>query len=253
MNRTEIFSLLEEKYTEYDQSFFIEFDPISIPHQFSEKLDIEISGFITATIAWGQRKTILRNANSLFQQMDQRPYDFVLHATAKEINRLNFNHRTFNVEDLKFFIHSLRKIYKKHSSLEELFIGESLKDRIENFRKEFLQPEHPKRVEKHIASPYSGSAAKRINMFLRWMVRKDKNRVDFGLWNTISQKELMCPLDVHSGTIARHLKLLTRKQNDWAAVEELTNNLRSFDSDDPVKYDYALFGLGVFKQFGHLD
>ncbi len=245
---------LDEKVIKYNCPAFIEEDPISIPRLFTQREDIEISGFLTATIAWGQRKTILKNARMLMELMDMEPYNFVINAGKRELMKLNgFVHRTFNTDDLMFFIQALRNIYSKHNSMECIFSQNSTSyfhayESICNFHRVFFETPHLKRSVKHVSNPANGSAAKRINMFLRWMVRNDNNGVDFGIWNTISPAHLQCPLDLHSGNVARKLGLLTRKQNDWKAVEELTNNLRQFDIEDPIKYDFALFGLGVNKE-----
>jgi uncharacterized protein (TIGR02757 family) len=249
----QVFDLLEIKYEQYNQPFFIESDPISIPHRFTRKEDIEISGFLTATISWGNRTSILKDASKLMEWMENSPADFLLHADEKEFKVFqSFYHRTFNGGDCLFFLHSLRSLYKNFGSIEPLFASTNrngLKDGISHFREQFLALDHEARSEKHLANPIAGSAGKRLLMFLRWMARDDKRGVDFGLWKSIDPSKLMCPLDVHSGTVARKLGLLHRKQNDWKAVEELTDNLRKFDPNDPVKYDFALFGLGVFERF----
>lgn len=249
---SEIYQLLEEKFIQFNQTSFIENDPISIPHLFSAKEDIEIAGFLAATIAWGQRKTIVTNARRMIQLMDDAPYDFILHHEDKDLWRLKgFVHRTFNSEDFEFFVKALQYIYINHGGLESVFArnAENMQQSIHYFKKVFFEIEHPQRSTKHIADPLKKSSAKRINMFLRWMCRNDKSGVDFGIWESISPKHLMCPLDVHSGNVARKLGLLTRTQNDWQAVEELTYQLRKFDKNDPVKYDFSLFGLGVFEGF----
>ncbi len=251
LNYQEIVDLLEEKYDQYNRKSFIESDPISIPHLFSTKEDIEISGFLTATISWGQRVTIIKNANQLMQLMDFAPYDFVLNHNNKELNRLlSFKHRTFNVVDLFFFITSLKNIYLNHEGLESVFSANQndMQKSIHHFRTVFFEIEHPTRTTKHVSDSNNNSSAKRINMFLRWMVRNDNRGVDFGIWNTIKPSALMCPLDVHSGNVARKIGLLNRTQNDWKAVEELTHTLRKIDKLDPIKYDFSLFGLGVFDK-----
>jgi uncharacterized protein (TIGR02757 family) len=244
---------LDEKYKLYNRLSFIETDPISIPHNFSRKEDIEIAGFFSATIAWGQRTTILKNANRLMELMDNEPYDFILHSEMKDWKRFDsFAHRTFQFNDVVYFIQSLRNIYLNRGGLEKVFNEKSKKDikkGIHHFRNVFLEINPAGRTANHIANVEKNSSAKRINMFLRWMVRNDSNGVDFGLWNTISPSILYCPLDLHSGRVARKLGLLDRKQDDWKAVHELTMNLRILDPDDPVKYDFALFGLGVFEKF----
>ncbi|MDF1672416.1 MAG: TIGR02757 family protein [Vicingaceae bacterium] len=251
LNRQEIYQLLEEKYDLFNRKSFIESDPISIPHLFTKKQDIEIAGFLAATIAWGQRKTIINNANKLVKLMDNSPYDFVTQHQPKDLERfIDFKHRTFNSIDISYFITSLKNIYTNHNSLESVFSNnENMQTNISHFKQVFFEIEHPKRTTKHVSDPLKNSAAKRINMFLRWMVRQDNKGVDFGIWKSINQKNLMCPLDVHSGNVARKLGLLTRKQNDWKATEELTINLRKFDKEDPIKYDFSLFGLGVFEKF----
>lgn len=245
---------LDEKADLYNRLTFISTDPVSIPHRFSNKEDIEIAGFLAATIAWGQRPTIIRNALHLLQLMDDAPHDFVQHAGARELKRLDgFVHRTFNGTDARCFVTALRHIYKKHGGLEAAFQTGlkqgNMHEAISYFRRCFFEPAHPARTEKHVSDPAQGSAAKRIHMYLRWMVRRDKRGVDFGLWKSISPALLCCPLDVHSARVARKLGLLQRTQNDRKAVEELTANLRLLDARDPVKYDFALFGLGVFEKF----
>lgn len=247
--------LLDQKVALYNNKAFISSDPISIPHTFKEKEDIEISGFLVATIAWGQRTTIVKNGFRLIELMDNSPFDFVLHAGPDDLKRLSgFVHRTFNSDDILFFIESLKSIYQNQGGLEKTFAAglkngdPDVMNAIIHFRELFLQNPHLPRSQKHIANPAAGSSAKRINMFLRWMVRKDDMGVDFGLWNSILPAQLCCPLDIHVGNVARKLGLLERKQNDWKAVEELTVNLRRFDPVDPIKYDFALFGMGVFEK-----
>jgi uncharacterized protein (TIGR02757 family) len=252
LTRAECAEILEEKANAYNRISFIESDPICIPHRFESKQDREISGFLVATIAWGQRKTLIANAEKLLDWMDNRPADFILNHTSKERKRfLPFVHRTFNGADAVFFIERLQQIYRLHGSLEPLFHTQtgSVYDGLIKFRSSFMGSETPARHLKHIANPEAGSAAKRLNMFLRWMVRKDTRGVDFGIWNCFAPSDLRIPLDVHSGTSARALGLLTRNANDWQAVEELTTSLRSFDADDPVRFDFALFGMGVNEKF----
>ncbi len=246
-----LFELLEEKYNQYQQNSFIETDPIQIPHLFSKKEDIEISGFLTATIAWGQRASIIKNAQNLMKAMDLEPYHFIMFASKHEIKSLAFfKHRTFFFDDLQYFIYSLRNIYQNHHGLERVFsTKQDAKERLIHFRKTFFELEPPKRTFKHISDVEKNSAAKRLHMFLRWMVRKHTTHIDFGIWNQIHTNQLICPLDVHSGNVARKLNILSRKQNDWQAAYELTENLKIFDPIDPVKYDYALFGLGAFEKF----
>ena len=243
----EIKDFLDFKVNEFNKPEFIELDPISVPHRFSLKEDIEISAFLTATISWGNRKSILVSATRLMEYMDQTPFDFILNAQPKDFKNWKPSiHRTFMKEDVEFFVKSLRRIYVEEGGMETLFTkGFSLggsKEGIEYFRNIFVGSESH-RALKHVASPERNSTAKRINMFLRWMVRHDNRGVDFGLWKGISPSQLSIPLDVHSGRTARMFGLLNRAQSDWKAVEELDRHLRLYDSDDPVKYDFALFGL----------
>ena len=250
----DIRQLLEEKYLKYNTKDFIESDPVYIPHQFSQKENIEIAGFLTATIAWGQRPTIIKNARKLMRMMDNEPCDFIREASENEIVGISsFVHRTFSGTDLQFFIRALRHIDNKYGGLHKLFSKAyrktgDLREGLIEFRQAFFEIPHPARTEKHVADISKGASAKRINMFLRWMVRQDTSGVDFGLWDDIPSSALFIPLDVHSGRVARDLGLLNRKQSDWKAVEELTDNLRKFDPSDPVKYDFALFGMGVFEK-----
>lgn len=254
MKLTDIKTFLEEKVQQYESFDFIEVDPIQIPHQFSLKEDIEISGFLAATIAWGNRKSIINNAQKMMQLMDHAPYDFVMNHKEADLARFEgFVHRTFNAEDLRYFIKALRHVYQEHQGLEQLFSQQatpnSLQEAIHHFKKVFFSLPHQQRTQKHVSDPLKGSAAKRLNMYLRWMVRSNKNGVDFGLWPSLHPRQLSCPLDVHSGNVARKLKLLKRKQNDGKALLELDTALRKMDPEDPVKFDYALFGLGVFEKF----
>jgi uncharacterized protein (TIGR02757 family) len=249
LNKRELFDLLESRAAFYNRPSFIDPDPISIPHRFSKKEDIEIAGLLSATIAWGNRRSIVSNGRKMMKLMDDTPFEFVMNASPDNMRPLlSFVHRTFNGDDFLFFIHSLRQIYLFHGGLESLF---SIMDHqgtaaaITNFRKVFLIQDHLGRTEKHVANPAKGSAAKRINMFLRWMIRNDHSGVDFGLWSGCHPRNLICPLDIHSGNTARKLGLLHRKQNDWKAACELTAALREFDPEDPVKYDFALFGMGI--------
>ena len=248
-NIQEIKDFLEESYLKYNHKSFIENDPISIPHLFTKKEDIEISGFFAATIAWGNRKSIINNAGKLIKLMDNAPFDFILNHSRKELKPFeSFVHRTFNGTDCIFFIESLKHIYKNKNGLEFTFAKTdhtNVKNRIINFRKTFLETKHLNRSEKHLSNPESNSSSKRLCMFLRWMVRHDKKGVDFGIWKSISTEELCLPLDVHTGNVSRALGLLNRTQNDWKAVEEITSFLKTLDNKDPVKYDFALFGLGV--------
>lgn len=254
MNIAAIKEFLDEKVTQYNNKAFIESDPISIPHRFQKKEDIEIAGFLTATISWGNRKSILRSASRMISLLDNEPYNFVINYNPEKSERFErFVHRTFNHTDLSYFILALQHLYKNKGGLESIFIRHAGKDSvlqsIAKFKQEFFSLPHPERTEKHISDPAKGSVAKRINMFLRWMVRNDNRGVDFGLWKNIPPAILSCPLDIHTGNVARKLGLITRKQNDLKALVELDTNLRLMDKDDPVKYDYALFGLGVFENF----
>jgi uncharacterized protein (TIGR02757 family) len=247
---------LDEKYFLYNHKKFIETDPISIPHRFTKKQDIEIAGFLSATIAWGNRQSIMNNAAKLMQFMDFAPHSFVVEASPKDLNVFSkFVHRTFNGEDCMFFIRSLKQIYKKTDSLETLFSSgiqsknDSIKQGIVSFREAFFSIKHPLRTQKHVSNPLKNSSSKRLCMYLRWMVRQDRAGVDFGIWKSINPAQLCLPLDVHTGNVSRKLGLLSRTQNDWQAVEEVTALLRQLDPKDPVKYDFALFGLGVFEKF----
>lgn len=250
----DIKQFLESKTAEYNRPSFIAEDPISIPHSFSRKEDIEISGFLTALISWGRRPAILKSAQKLMQLMDYAPYEFIIGADSSDLKRVTgFVYRTFNASDLLFLLEALRHLYLEQGGLEKVCetwyrkTG-TIKGLISGLRTELLKTSHLSRSEKHLAAPEKGSAAKRINMFLRWMVRRDNKGVDFGLWKGISPSALMIPLDVHSGNTSRKLGLLQRKQNDWKAVEELTEKLLKFDPTDPAKYDFALFGTGVYEK-----
>lgn len=253
MNFSELTDFLNQKAEYYETLNFIESDPIQIPHLFSKKEDIEIAGFLAATIAWGQRPTIIRNARFLMDRMDMSPFDFILNFTSDDLDSFSkFKHRTFNFEDLKFFFASLQNIYTNHNGLETAFSSFPLEmnKNISNFKKIFFEPPHLHRTQKHVSDPLKGSAAKRLNMFLRWMVRSPEKGVDFGIWNKIKPSDLYLPLDVHTANVSRNLGLLQRKQNDWKALNELRSKLTKMDPQDPVKYDFALFGLGVFEGFG---
>lgn len=253
LNLFEIKYILNEALQKYNNFDFIETDPIQIPHRFSQKEDIEIAGFLSATIAWGQRKTIIQNAKRLMDLMDDSPYDFILNGnpnTDWQVLR-KFVHRTFNGEDCIDFIKALKHIYQNHGGLENLITQGFMKDRtvfsaLNHFRSVFFEVQHNSHTQKHISNVSSNSSAKRLNMFLRWMVRTDNEGVDFGLWNKIPMSALMLPLDVHTGNVGRSLGLLSRKQNDWKAVVEITDVLRKLDPNDPIKYDYSLFGIGAF-------
>lgn len=247
---------LNYKVTEYNRPSFIEADPVCIPHMFSKRQDIEIAGFFAAIFAWGNRTTIIQKSKELMQLMHMAPYDFVLHASEKDLRKLEaFKHRTFKADDLFYFIHFFKEHYSKNQSLETAFSKgvETNDETIENgliyFRNYFFETEHLKRTEKHISSPQMNSSCKRLNMYLRWMVRKDKCGVDFGIWKKIQPAQLICPLDVHVARVARRFNLLHRKTTDWQAAVELTSYLRKLDTHDPVKYDFALFGLGVIEKY----
>ena len=254
MNHVELKAFLDFKVEQYNRIDFIEPDPIAIPHRYTLKEDIEIAGFLVSTFAWGNRKAIVSNGHKLMDLLGNAPYDFVMNHKASDLKKLeNFVHRTFNATDLIFFIKSLKNMYKKHGGIEQVFIKnaneDSLQPAIHEFKKVFFERPHLERTSKHVSDPFKGSAAKKINMYLRWMIRKDNAGVDFGIWKSISPSVLSCPLDVHSGNVARKLGLLDRTQNDHKAVLELDASLRKLDKNDPVKYDFALFGLGVFESF----
>lgn len=253
LNFEELKNFLDEKADQYNNPDFIENDPIQIPHRFSLKQDIEIAGFLSATISWGNRKSIINSAEKMLDIMGDSPYDFVMNHSEKELESIHDKsiHRTFNGQDFGYFIKQFNRIYKENESLEDLFTVKDSETNflhaIERFRMGFLDQEKH-RSHKHVSSPYKNSSAKRIIMFLRWMVRKDKRGVDFGIWENINQKYLSIPLDVHTGNISRKLELISRVQNDWKTVEQLDVAIRKFDDNDPAKYDYALFGLGVTKE-----
>ena len=254
MTKKELKDFLDAKVIQYNNLEFIETDPVQIPHLFTKKEDIEISGFLAATISWGNRKSIINNCHKMMDLLDQSPYDFVMNHSESDLESLQyFVHRTFNGIDFITFIKGLQHIYTNHNGIEAVFAEyaekNSLQTSIHEFKKTFFEIEHLKRTEKHISDPLKKSAAKRINMYLRWMIRNDKNSIDLGVWKSLSPSQLSCPLDVHSGNVARKLGLLTRKQNDAKALSELDTSLRKLDPKDPVKYDFALFGLGVFEGF----
>lgn len=254
MTYSELKSFLDEKVIQYNTLEFIESDPVQIPHLFSQKEDIEIAGFLSATIAWGNRKMIIKNSHKMMDFIGNSPYDFVMSHSENDLERMeSFVHRTFNGNDFASFIRGLQHIYKNHNGLESVFSKnqeiDSMQNSISEFKKVFFEIAHQNRTQKHISDPNNNSAAKRINMYLRWMCRQDNKGVDLGIWKSISPSLLSCPLDVHSGNVARKLGLLTRKQNDGKALAELDQKLRELDANDPVKYDFALFGLGVFEGF----
>lgn len=250
-------SFLDDKVRVYNKPSFIKDDPVCIPHLFTKRQDIEIAGFFAAVFAWGNRTTIINKSKELMQLMDHAPHDFCLHHTDHDLQKLlSFKHRTFNPTDLLYFISFFRHHYMQHESLEDAFLripvgeGFSMEGSLIHFHEYFFSLEHvPARTRKHIATPYKGSTCKRINMFLRWMVRRDQHGVDFGIWRKISPSLLICPIDLHVARVAKRFQLLQRNQVDWQAAVELTEHLRTFDADDPVKYDFALFGLGVMEKY----
>ncbi len=256
LDKDHLKDFLEEKYRLYATPKFIEDDPIQIPHRYSRKEDIEIAGLLTSTLAWGTRKMIIYNIDRLLTKFGDSPYEFVLNYSIKDDFRFKgFVHRTFNENDCIQYIRVLNHIYSLDGGLEKTFALGYKNDltaigSINSFRQKFIDIGTPSHTLKHVPNVLNGSAAKRINMFLRWMVRPATEDVDFGIWKTIPTSALMMPLDTHSGRVARALGLLNRNQNDWKAVDELTTNLRVFDKEDPVKYDFALFGLGVYEKFG---
>ncbi|HPE86717.1 MAG: TIGR02757 family protein [Bacteroidales bacterium] len=241
-------AVLDKAYTVYATRAFILNDPVAVAHQFSRKEDIEISAFLTAIIAWGNRVSIQNSAKKMLQLMDYTPYHYVSAGDFRNLTQQTFAHRTFNRDDFHFFVSALHTIYGQHGGLEGIFAtayrsSGSVMESINHFREVFLETPHLRSSERHLAHPASGSAAKRINMFLRWMVRTDREGIDFNLWKGIPSSALICPLDIHSGRSARSLGLLTRKTNDRKSAEELTAALRRLDPEDPVKYDFALFSL----------
>lgn len=261
MSVNAIKKLLDQKVKEYNQAFFIEKDPVSVPHRFGQLQDIEIAGFFAALFAWGNRTSIINSCTRLLNAMDNAPFDFVRNYTEPDLKPLlGFVHRTFNATDLFWLLQFLKRHYVENESLEIAFaqflhpLSTDISQGLIGFHNYvFAMPDAPERTRKHIATPAKNSACKRLNMFLRWMVRDDnevmKQPVDFGLWKQIKPSMLICPLDVHVGNVARRLGLLERPQNDWKAAIELTEQLRQFDNKDPVKYDFALFGLGVMEHF----
>ena len=256
MNREDLKSFLDARVAEYNQPGFIPNDPICIPHEYVKKQDIEIAGFLAAVFAWGWRKTIINKSREFLGLMGNEPHHFVLNYSANDLGPfLDFRHRTFNSTDALYFLHFFRWFYKRHESLEEAFtegLGDDvpIEARLTQFFESFFSlPDHPARTCKHIPNPARKSACKRMNMYLRWMVRQDDKGVDFGLWNTIKPSQLICPCDLHVDRVARKLGLIKRKQTDWQTATELTESLKKLDANDPVKYDFALFGLGVEERF----
>jgi uncharacterized protein (TIGR02757 family) len=283
-NKKELRDFLEKKVLEYNHPSFIGKDPVSVPHRFSRKQDIEIAGFFAAVFAWGNRTTIIQKSNELMGRMDDAPFDFIRNHQPEDLKRfLSFKHRTFNSTDLLYFIHFLQHQYQQAGSLESAFMPDMPEEKLLNgqaavihSKKEKIQVLHenlihanehvknaltifykrffaltdaPERTKKHIASPDKNSTCKRLNMYLRWMVRKDSMGVDFGIWNSISPSDLVCPVDLHVARVARSFGLISRKQTDWETAIELTSALRTMDKNDPVKYDFALFSLGVTEKY----
>ena len=254
----DIKKILDQKVKQYNQKSFIPNDPICIPHLFQKQQDIEIAAFFAAIFAWGNRTTIINKATELMQKMDQAPYAFCLHHQPKDLKKLfGFKHRTFNDTDLLYCVAFLKAHYQQNDSLESAFFFHhndgkkinNITDALIHFQQYFMSLEDaPQRTKKHISSPAAGSTCKRLNMFLRWMVRKDQAGVDFGIWTAVKPSQLIIPIDVHVARIARTLGILTRPQTDWQAALELTNYCRTLDNKDPVKYDYALFSLGVIEK-----
>lgn len=255
LSKKDVKAFLDEKYEKFNRPDFIPNDPVSIPHRFSKRGDIEIAGLIAAVLAWGQRVTIIRKCGEFLSWMDDAPHDFILHHEERDLARFeHFRHRTFNGTDALYFIEALRSIYREHTSLEELFVVPPTDATIEHglirFHHRFFSiADHPRRTEKHLPTPERKSTCKRINMYLRWMVRSDDRGVDFGIWKKITAAQLVCPCDVHVDRVARRLRLITRKPTDWLTAIELTENLRKLDPLDPVKYDFALFGAGVEEAY----
>lgn len=255
--REKLKDFLNAKVEQYNQPSFVKDDPISIPHLFSKKQDIEIAALFAAIFAWGNRTTIIQKCSELMQRMEMAPYEFVLHADETGLRRLiGFRHRTFNETDLLYFIEFLHQHYSIHQSLEDAFLkytdqeNPTIEQALNGFNRYFFSLEHvPHRTKKHIASPQKNSTCKRLNMFLRWMVRNDNKGVDFGIWKKISPSQLICPIDLHVARVARRFTLIKRKQLDWQTAVELTEYLRTLDPADPVKYDFALFALGVVEKF----
>lgn len=253
MTEQKLKEFLDKKVDEYNRPSFIAADPVLIPHLFAKKQDQEIAGFFAATFAWGNRTTIINKSRELLSLMEMQPHSFCLHAGPAELKKLlSFKHRTFNPTDLLYFIDFFRHHYQRYDSLEAAFTmhGKTVEEMLTGFYHYFFSLEDaPPRTRKHVASPERGSTCKRLNMFLRWMVRHDDRGVDLGIWRSISPSELICPIDLHVGRVARKFRLLERKQTDWLAALELTERLRRFDPQDPARYDFALFALGILEHF----
>lgn len=255
MTREALREFLEQKVIQYNQPGFIENDPVQIPHAYTKRQDVEIAGFFAAVLAWGQRVTIIRKCQELLALMDNAPHDFICHHSDRDLKALvHFKHRTFNTTDTLYFVAALKHLYTQHTSLEAVLMthpGEAtVEQALMRFQQAFFSlPDAPQRTRKHIPTPERKSTCKRLNMYLRWMVRRDNAGVDFGLWQRIDPAQLICPCDVHVDRVARQLKLIRRTATDWQTALELTDNLRKLDPHDPVKYDFALFGLGVEEQW----
>ena len=255
MTHEEMYELLESLHDKFNNESFIEADPISVPHSFTADGDIEISGLLASTIAWGNRKAIVQSAHRMMRYMDNAPFDFVVNASDSEISNLStYVHRTFNGEDFQDFVRAMRHVILKWGSIGAFFEEryaehKDIRPVLSEFRREFHAVPHNSHSEKHMSSIDKGAACKRLCMYLRWMVRRDDRGVDFGLWQRIPMSALYMPLDIHTGRMGRSLGLLNRKQNDWKTVDELTTSLRSFNIDDPVRYDYSLFGVGITHMF----
>lgn len=254
--KQELQAFLNEKYQQYARAAFVQHDPVQIPHLFTRQADIELSGFITATISWGKRELIIRSARELFRQMDDAPADFIVHGQPDDFARLaDFYYRTFQPADLQYFLRALQHIYRQHGGLQPI-IETAYQQQGDVYhawvalRQRFFELPGPSRTQKHVSDVTRNASAKRLNMFLRWMVRPATAGIDFGLWQGIPPAALYLPLDVHTARAARALGLLSRKASDWKSVQEVTRALRTFDAHDPVKYDFALFGLGVYEGFG---
>ena len=251
MSREEMRELLERLHDRYNNESFIEADPISVPHSFTRPVDREIAGFLAATIAWGNRRAIVQSAHRMMRYMDNAPEDFVRNATETDMEYLRtYVHRTFNGVDFQDFVRGLRHIITEWGSVGNYFETRyeehgDLRPVFSDFRRDFFAAEHDAHCEKHLSSIDKGAACKRLCMYLRWFVRHDDRGVDFGMWRRIPMSALYMPLDIHTGRMGRNLGLLNRKQSDWKAVEELTASLRELHADDPVRYDYSLFGLGI--------
>jgi len=249
MQHTELKIFLDEQAIRFERPEFIIDDPLGVVRRFKRKEDIEIIGLLSATISWGNRKSIIKSSERIVEIMEGQPFDFLMNTTEKDWRNISFVHRTYNTEDLLFFLASLKNIYQNNNSLEQLFLPNdpisNIKARIVNFRNEFCNIPHLNRSEKHISNPLKGSSSKRLNMFLRWMVRSNDKGVDLGIWTNIPMSELRIPLDVHTSRVARKLGLTNRKQDDWRTLEEIHLTLDALDPQDPAKYDFALFGLGI--------